>query len=82
METGGKGPEPNFTDYEQTSRRIKLTLYNPKRAKATKFARTRRLRKHEDASHGRPATMSGLQLAETASVTAYAAQTWYDEHGR
>ncbi len=48
METGGKGPEPNFTDYEQTSRRIKLTLYNPKRAKATKLAR-RSFRKHEDA---------------------------------
>jgi MerR family copper efflux transcriptional regulator len=47
METGGKGPEPNFTAYEQTSRRIELTPYNPKREKATKLAR-RSFRKYED----------------------------------
>ncbi len=48
METGGKGTEPNFTDYEQTSRRIELTHYNPKRGKATRLAR-RSFRKYEDA---------------------------------
>jgi MerR family transcriptional regulator, copper efflux regulator len=47
METGGKGSEPNFTAYEQTSRRIELTPYNPKREKATKLAR-RSFRKYED----------------------------------
>ena len=49
LDGGSKGPEPNFTDYEQTSRRMKLTLDDPKRAKATKLAQ-RSFRKHEDAA--------------------------------
>jgi MerR family copper efflux transcriptional regulator len=33
MEAGGKGPEPNFTDYEQASGGVKLSLYDPKHDK-------------------------------------------------
>jgi hypothetical protein len=61
----GKGPEPNFSDHEQTSRRIKLTLNNPKRAKATKFER-RSFRKDEDA----PGDAGEMKR------NSFAAQTW------
>jgi len=33
MEAGGKGPEPNFTDYEPASGGMKLSLYDPKQDK-------------------------------------------------
>ncbi len=45
VDSGAKGPEPNFTDYEPGAPGVKLNLHGPKRAKATKSIGKQRSRR-------------------------------------
>jgi hypothetical protein len=45
VDSGAKGPEPNFTDYEHGMPGVKLDLHRPKQAKATKSTAKRRSRR-------------------------------------
>ena len=53
VEAGGKGPEPNFTDYEQASGGMKLSLYDPKRTLPKHIAATKPARRSSRGSAGK-----------------------------